>query len=87
MRLPIRNVHSVGVLAILTITAIVASVTLLIFGLRDRELRHASLEMVTLTKMLMEQTEQNIKSADLALQRPIPLRGTPLTTTKSCMCS
>jgi PAS domain S-box-containing protein len=68
MRLPIRDVHSVGILAILTIAAIVTAVTLLIFGLRDRELRHARLEMESLTNMLMEQTEQNIKSTDLALQ-------------------
>jgi hypothetical protein len=55
-------------LALLTIAATILSVVLLILGLRARELEHASLEMKSLTEMLMEQTEQNFDSADLTLQ-------------------
>lgn len=68
MRLQIRQTHSVGVLAALTIAAMVVSVIFLLWGLRERELGHARLETIALTQILMEQTEQNFKSADLVLQ-------------------
>jgi len=67
MRLQIRNTQSVAILAILSIAAILVSVALLILGLRARELKHARLEMISLTEMLMAQTEQNFKAVDLAL--------------------
>jgi PAS domain S-box-containing protein len=68
MVLPVKKIHPVWVLALLTIAATILSVVLLILGLRERELEHASLEMKSLTEMLMEQTEQNFESADLTLQ-------------------
>ncbi len=67
MRLQIRNTQSVAILASLSIAAILVSVAVLILGLRERELKHARLEMISLTEMLMAQTEQNFKAVDLAL--------------------
>lgn len=58
----------IGLFAGITVTAIVISVVLLLVGLRDRELKHASLEMNSIAEMLMVQTEQNLEAADLALQ-------------------
>lgn len=68
MRLQIRQTQSVGLLAALTIAAIVLSVTFLFWGLRVRELEHSRLETISLTEMLMEQTQQNFEGADLVLQ-------------------
>lgn len=62
---PVRYVR---LLALLTIVAIAFSVTFLLWGLRDREINHARMETVSLTQMLMEQTEQNFESVDLMLQ-------------------
>jgi PAS domain S-box-containing protein len=63
-----KKASYVGLLAGITVAAIVVSVALLLLGLRDRELRHARLEMNSIAEMLMVQTEQNIEAADLALQ-------------------
>lgn len=68
MRLQIRETQSVGILAALTIVAILLSVAVLIWGLRGRELEHSRLETVSQTQMLMEQTQQNFDEADLLLQ-------------------
>jgi PAS domain S-box-containing protein len=58
-------------------------------GLKDRELKHARLEMNSITEMLMLQTEQNLEATDLALQgiqerlnttygRQFPLNSLPI---------
>ena len=67
MRLPFQQTHSVSVMAGLTITATLLSVILIILGLRGREIEHARLEMISLTEMLMAQTEQNFEAVDLTL--------------------
>ncbi len=64
----INPIKSVGVLATATIIVIALTVGFLIWSLRDRELKHALLETVSITQMLMEQTEQNVESTDLVLQ-------------------
>ncbi|NVO06496.1 MAG: PAS domain S-box protein [Rhodoferax sp.] len=64
----IKPVRSVAVLAVLTIVIILLSAGYLLLSLRARELRHAQQETVSLTQMLMEQTEKNFVSADLILQ-------------------
>ncbi len=63
-----KPVRYVGLLALLTIVAIIFSVGFLLWGLRDRELNHAHLETISLTRMLMEQTEKNLESTDLLMQ-------------------
>lgn len=68
MRIQIKQTHSVGVLAALSIVAVVLTVTFLIWGLRERELEHARIESTALTQMLVEQTEQSFEAAELVLQ-------------------
>jgi PAS domain S-box-containing protein len=63
-----KPVRYVRLLALLTIVAVMFSVGFLLWGLRDRELNHAHLETISLTRMLMEQTEKNLESTDLLLQ-------------------
>ena len=63
-----KPVRYVRLLALLTIVAIIFSVGFLLWGLRDRELNHAHLETISLTRMLMEQTEKNLESTDLLMQ-------------------
>ena len=63
-----KPVRYVKMLALLTIMAIIFSVSFLLWGLRDRELNHAHLETISLTRMLMEQTEKNLESTDMLLQ-------------------
>lgn len=63
-----KPVRYVKLLALLTIAATVFSVTFLLWGLRARDLSHARMETVSLTRMLMEQTEQHFESIDLALR-------------------
>ena len=62
-----RPVRSVFVLAALTILAVAVSVSLLLWSLYQREMRHSRLETVGLLHMMMEQAEHNFESADLAL--------------------
>ncbi len=64
----INPIKSVGVLATATIVVIAVTTGFLIWSLRERELKHALTETVSITQMLMEQTEQNIESTDLVLQ-------------------
>ena len=63
-----KPVRSVAILALLTILAILLSAGYLLLSLRARELRHAHQETISLTQMLMEQTEKNFNSTDLILQ-------------------
>jgi PAS domain S-box-containing protein len=63
-----KPVRYVRLLALLTIMAVIFSVGFLLWGLRDRELKHAHLETISLTRMLMEQTEKNLESTDMLLQ-------------------
>ena len=68
MRIQMRQTQAVGLLAVLTVAAIVLSVSFLIWQLRENELEHARLETSSLTEMLMDQTQQSFESADLVLQ-------------------
>lgn len=68
MRLQIRQPQSVGLLAALTIAAIVVSVIFLLWELRARELEHSRRETASLAQMLMKQTQQSFESADLVIQ-------------------
>lgn len=60
--------HAVSILASLTVAAIVVSLSFLLLDLRERELKHAQQETESLTRMFMEQTEQNFENADLILR-------------------
>lgn len=68
MRLQLRQAHSVWLLAALTIGAIVVSVSVLMWELRVRDLEHTRLEAISLTKMVMEQTQQSFDGIDLVLR-------------------
>ena len=87
--LQIKPIRSVTILAVLTIVLILLSAAYLLLNLRARELSHAHQESISLTEMLMEQTEKNFISADLILQgvqerlaspfgRQLPLNSTPV---------
>ncbi len=62
-----RPIRAVGLLALLAILAIAISVALLLSNLRARDLEHSRLEMVSLTKAFIRQTEQNLGNIDLVL--------------------
>jgi PAS domain S-box-containing protein len=64
MRLQIRQTHSVGLLAALTIAAIVLSVTFLVWQLKQRELAQAQTETATISNVVLEQMLQNFEGAD-----------------------
>ncbi len=68
MHLKLKPVHSVLLLACLTMLVIAASVVLLLRDLRQRELEHSRLETMGLTEMAMRQVEQSFNSADLVMQ-------------------
>jgi PAS domain S-box-containing protein len=67
-RLQIRPTRAVGFLALVAVLTIVLSVAFLLHNLRDRELEHARIETVSLTKVFMRQTEQNLDNIDLVLR-------------------
>jgi PAS domain S-box-containing protein len=67
-RIPIRPTRAVYVLATLTIIAIAISVTVLLADLRKRELEETRNETASLTRMLMDQTQQSFEGVDQALQ-------------------
>jgi len=64
----IKPAKPVAILAILTIAIVLISATSLLLTLRARELRHSHQETLSMTNMLMEQTEKNFTGADLVLQ-------------------
>jgi len=64
----IKPVRSVALFAVLTILALAMSVGFLLWSLHEREIRHAEIETVNLTRMMMEQTQHNFEGADLALR-------------------
>ncbi|MEI7611436.1 MAG: PAS domain S-box protein [Betaproteobacteria bacterium] len=68
MPLTIRPKTAVSLLTLLTIFLIVAAVLLLTLDMRKRELAHAQLETLSITKMLMEQTEEAFDTSDLILK-------------------
>ncbi len=68
MRLQIRPTHAVQILAALTIAAMAVTTALLLWSLRGRELAHAQLETVAVAQMLIDQTEQQLQTADLVIQ-------------------
>lgn len=68
MRIPIRQNHAIGILAALTVLAILLSVSFLIWQLRENALTHARLEARSLTAMLLEQTQQSFDATDRVLE-------------------
>ena len=64
----LRQTQSVGLLATVSIAAIAVSTTLVIWGLRDREIEHARQATGSLAQMVMDQTKQSFEGADLLLQ-------------------
>jgi len=66
-RLQIPPTRAVGFLALVALLTIAVSVSLLLHNLRDRELEHARIETVSLTKVFMRQTEQNLDNIDAVL--------------------
>lgn len=66
-RLQIPPTRAVGFLALVALLTIAVSVALLLHNLRDRELEHARIETVSLTKVFMRQTEQNLDNIDAVL--------------------
>ena len=72
-----RPARSVAVLALLTILVVALFCTFLLWSLRLRELRHAELETVSLTRMLVEQTSVQLESTDRALQAVIERLDNP----------
>lgn len=67
MRVNIRPIHAVVVLATLAIVAIVVSASLLLLDLRSRELSRSRQETVSLTDIYVEQAQQQMDAVDLAL--------------------
>ncbi len=64
MRVNVRPVYAVVALALLAVIAIAGSVSLFLWDLRGRELAHSRAETVSLTKMLLSQTQQSMESTD-----------------------
>ena len=67
-RLQIPPTRAVGYLAFLAVLTITVSVIFLLYNLRGREMEHARVETVSLTKVFMRQTEQNLDNIDLVLR-------------------
>jgi PAS domain S-box-containing protein len=68
MRVLVRPNQAVGVLAALTIAAVLLTTGLLLWSLRAQELKHAQLETASLAEMLIEQTQQQLEAVDQVLQ-------------------
>ena len=68
MRLQIRPTYAVQILAALTIAAMAVTTAFLLWSLRGRELAHAQLETVAVAQMLIDQSEQQLQTADLVIQ-------------------
>ncbi|HUW54797.1 MAG TPA: PAS domain S-box protein [Rhodanobacter sp.] len=64
----LRPTRAVYLLALLTIVAIAMLVASLLLNMRARELERSRQETASLTRMLMDQTEQSFHNADLALR-------------------
>ncbi|MDE2154316.1 MAG: hypothetical protein KGJ32_00245 [Xanthomonadaceae bacterium] len=64
----LRPTRAVYLLAILTIVAIAMLVASLLLNMRTRDLERSRQETASLTRMLMDQTEQSFHNADLALR-------------------
>ncbi|MFZ1608483.1 MAG: PAS domain S-box protein [Rhodoferax sp.] len=68
VRLQIQPTRAVGFLALVAVLTVAISVAFLLFNLRARELEHARIETISLTKVFMRQTEQNLESIDAVLK-------------------
>ena len=86
MRIQVRPTQAVAILAALSIAAIVITTALLLWQLRAREREHSRLETISLAEMFIDQSQQNVHSADEVLRgiqerihspfgRQIPLDG------------
>ncbi|MDE3072072.1 MAG: PAS domain S-box protein [Pseudomonadota bacterium] len=64
----LRPARAVYLLALLTIVAIAMLVASLLLNVRTRDLERSRQETASLTRMLMDQTEQSFHNADLALR-------------------
>ncbi len=67
MRINVRPVYAVVALAILAVVAIAGSISFFLWDLRGRELAHSRNETVSLTRMLMAQTQQSVAATDVVL--------------------
>ena len=61
------STHVIGVFVVITLLLIAISTAALLWDLRKRELEHARIETISLTRMFMEQTEQSFSSVDSLL--------------------
>ncbi len=68
MRFLVRPYQAVGVLAALTIAAVLLTTGLLLWSLRAQELKHAQLETASLAEMLIDQSQQQLDAVDQVLQ-------------------
>lgn len=68
MRKNIQPIQAVVGLTIIAITVMAIAVTMLLWDLRSREIEHSRVETISLTEMLLDQTEQIIGNADLVLR-------------------
>lgn len=68
MRFHRRPAYPVSLFAVITLAVIALSTAFLLWDLRKRELEHARLETVGITRIFLEQTERNFESADLVLK-------------------
>src|SRR5690349_13036681 len=85
----IRPTSAIGSLAMLTIVLVAASLTFLLWDMRNRELKHASLNTIGLAHTIREETEQTFDRVDLVLRgvqermqtaygSDLPLDGVPV---------
>ncbi len=64
----VRPNRAVGLLATLALVSITIGMSFVLWDLHNREIEHARIETVSLTEMLLDQTEQTFSSADLVLR-------------------
>lgn len=67
MKRPLLPTQAVAGLTILVVATLFISVFALLFDLRSREIEHSRIETLSLTEMLLDQTEQIFRGADLVL--------------------
>jgi PAS domain S-box-containing protein len=68
MRMQIRPTRAIGLLATLTIVLITASVTFLLWDMRERQLEAARVETIGFAHMIREETEHSFDRVDLVLR-------------------
>lgn len=64
----LQSTRAIGALTLLTTLAVAIASIAVLWDLRNRELEHARVETVSLTEMLVNQTEQSFNNTDLVLR-------------------